>query len=360
MELRNKYLNQANFFTRSIFKLDREIHKDIVYLIQSKIDFFGKPKNIISISFDDYLKAKNISKNDTYSFVEFHEFVNEVKQVGGAFYNNINNRFISFNIVDNVQIDFENSETLKIELGRFGKIFFFKEKLQEYIKGITPQGKPIKYCGHTQIENSGFKINGIRRKKFFEIISQFKNTGFCKISVNELKMYLGYIEILDKETLEPLKREEQLKLLFIPEDKYDFKDRCSRYSVFERDFLIPAINSINKDISKDINNLKISKKKKTGRKITHLEFTFNALGKGLSEEETICLKHFQDCDLDKTQILFLLKRIGYKAMYGRWMENVERKIIQGEREAKYYERKTHKEIINIAGYLYSVLFPELQ
>ena len=359
MELRNKYLNQANFFTRSIFKLDREIHKDIVYLIQSKIDFFGKPQNIISISFDDYLKAKNISKNDTYSFVEFHEFVDEIKQVGGAFYNNINNRFISFNIVDNVQIDFENSETLKIELGRFGKIFFFKEKLQQYIEEITPQGNPFKNGGYTQIENSGFKINGKRRKKFFEIISQFKNTGFCKISVNELKMYLGYIELLDKTTQEPLKREVQLKLMFIPEDKYDFKDSCPRYSVFERDFLTPAINSINKDISKDINNLSISKKKKTGRKITHLEFTFNALGKDLSEEEIKCLKLFQSCDLDKDQIIFLLKRIGYKEMYGRWMKNVERKILEGDGVAKYYERKSHKEIKNIAGYLYSVLFPEL-
>ena len=359
MELRNKYLNQANFFTRSLFKLDREIHKDIVYLIQSKIDFFGDPKDIISISFDDYLKAKNIKKNDTYSFAEFHEFTNEIKQVGGAFYNNINNCFISFNIVDNVQIDSENSETLKIELGKFGKIFFFKGKLQQYINEISPQGKILKNCGYTQIENSGFKINGIRRKKFFEIISQFKNTGFCKISVNELKMYLGYIEILDKATLESLKREEQLKLLFIPEDKYDFKDRCSRYSVFERDFLIPAIKSINNDISKDINNLKISKKNKTGRRITHLEFTFNALGKDLSEEEIKCLELFQSCGLDKTQIIYLIKRIGYKEMYGRWMKNIERKILEGDNVAKYYQRKSHKEITNIAGYLYSVLFTEL-
>lgn len=359
MELGNKYLNQANFFTRSIFKLDREIHKDIVYLIQSKIDFFGEPKDIISISFDDYLKAKNIIKNDTYSFAEFHEFANEIKQVGGAFYNNINHCFISFNIVDNVQIDSENSETLKIELGRFGKIFFFKEKLQQYIMEITPQDMPLKYCGYTQIENSGFRINGLRRKKFFEIISQFKNTGFCKISVNELKMYLGYIELLDKTTQTPLKREEQLKILFIPEDKYDIKDSCPRYSVFERDFLLPAIKSINKDISKDINNLKISKKNKTGRRITHLEFTFNALGKDLSEEEIECLEHFQSCDLDKTQIIFLLKRIGYKEMYGRWMKNVEKKVLEGGGEAKYYARKSHKEIKNIAGYLYSVLFPEL-
>ena len=224
--------------------MDRDIHKDILYLILNKIDFFGTPKDNISISFSDYLEAKNISKNDTYSFSEFHKFADEIKKVGGAFYNSINNSFISFNIVDNVQIDSENSETLKIELGRFGKIFFFKENLLKYIKEITPKGKPLKYVGHTQIENSTFKITGVRRKKFFEIISQFKNTGFCKISFKELKMYLGYIELVDKSTQEPLKQEEQLKFIFIPQDKFDFRDKCPRYSYFERDFYFQQLNQL--------------------------------------------------------------------------------------------------------------------
>ncbi|MDE1206032.1 MULTISPECIES: replication initiation protein [Tenacibaculum] len=360
MELRNKYLNQANFFTRSVFKLDKEIHKDIVYLIQSKIDFFGTPKDNISISFNDYLEAKSISKNDTYSFSEFHKFADEIKKVGGAFYNNINNSFISFNIVDNVQVDSENSETLKIELGKFGKIFFFKENLVNYIKDITPKGKRLKYIGHTQIENSSFRIKGIRRKKFFEIISQFKNTGFCKISFKELKMYLGYIELVDKSTLKPLKEQDQLKFIFISQDKFEFKDNCPRYSHFERDFLRPAINSINGDISNDINNLKISKKTKTGRKITHLEFRFNALGKDLTDDELKCLEFFIECNLDKEQVIFLIKRIGYQEMYGRWMRNVDRKVYDNDKLAKFYERKSQKEIKNISGYLYQVLFPELK
>ena len=360
MELRNKYLNQANFFTRSLFKLDREIHKDIVYLIQSKIDFFGLSKNTISISFNDYLNAKNISKNDTYSFNEFHKFAEEIKNVGGAFYNKVNNSFISFNIVDNVQIDSENSETLKIELGKFGKIFFFRENLLKYIKDITPKGKPLKYIGHTQIENSSFKIGGIRRKKFFEIISQFKNTGFCKIPVKELKMYLGYIELINKSTQRPLKREDQLKYIFIPQDEFEFKDTYPRYSHFERDFLKPAIISINKDISKDINNLRISKKIKTGKSITHLEFMFNALGKDLTEEENKCLKLFLALNLDKQQIVFLIKRIGCKEMSKRWMQQVERKVFEGDQTPKYYERNSKKEIKNISGYLYSILFPELK
>lgn len=360
MDLRNKYINQANFFTRSVFSANRDIHKDILYLIQSKIDFFGSPKNNISISFTDYLEAKNISKNDTYSFSEFYKFADEIKQVGGAFYNSINNSFISFNIVDNVQIDSENSETLKIELGKFGKIFFFKKNLLKYIEDVTPKGKQLRYIGHTQIESSTFKIIGARRKKFFEIISQFKNTGFCKISFKELKMYLGYIELVDKLTQEPIKKEDQLKFMFISQDKFDFKDSCSRYSYFERDFLLPAIKSINRDISKDINNLRISRKTKTGKRITHLEFKFNALGKDLNKDEKECLKFFEAHKLEREQIIFLLRRIGYKEMYGRWMRNVEKRVYEKDKIAKFYERESKKEILNISGYLYSILFPELK
>lgn len=360
MELGNKYFNQANFFTRSVFNLERDIHKDILYLIQSKIDFFGATKDIINISFNDYLTAKNVCKNNTYSFEEFCKIADEVKSIGGAFYNKINSSFVSFNIIDNIQIDLENSESLKIELAKFGKIFFYKKNLEAYIKEITPAGKPLKYTGHTQIENSTLKFRGLRRKKFFELISQFKNTGYFKIRLIELKMYLGYIQIIDSSTKEPLSMENQMKFIFIPNNKFEFLDKYPIYSRFENDFLKGAIENINSDSSKDINNLVISRKIKTGRKITHLEFKFNALGKDLTEEEITCLNMFLDLKLDKQQVLYLLKRIGYKEMYGRWMKNIERKVLNNSTDAKFYDRRTNKEIHNIPGYLYKSIFPELQ
>lgn len=359
MEIKNTYLNQANFFTRSLFKLDREIHKDIVYLIQSKIDFFGEVRDTIQLSFDDYLNYKNIKRNDTYSFEEFYKFVGETKSVGGAFYNKINQQFVSFNIVDNVKIDSDNPECLDIKLAEFGKIFFFKKELEKYLRTITPKGKPLKYVGHTQIENTVVNLKGARRKKFFEIISQFKTTGFCKISFRELKMYLGYIEIIDKKTRKPINHSEQLKMIFLPEDKYEFIDSCPRYSIFERDFLKPAIKSINLDNNKDINNLMISKKLKTGRSITHLEFTFNALGKELTSDEKQCLGFFKEFGLGNEQIIYLLKRIGFKEMYGRYMKSVDRQVLD-DRSVIFIERKNGKKIEKIAGYFYTVLFPELK
>jgi len=364
-ELFNKkeYLIQSNFFTRSVFNLEKDIHKDIVYLIQSKIDYFGEPKDSIKISFNDYLNYKSIKKNDTYSFKEFSAFAKEIINIGGAFYNKINNRFISFNIVDNVQIDVDNAESLNINLAKFAKIFFYRDELNNYIKSITPQGNKLKYAGHTQIESSVFTIKGIRRKKFFEIISQFKNTGYCKISFQELKMYLGYIEIIDKNSQKILSKDEQLKLVFIPQNDYELKDSCPRFSVFERDFLVKAIDNINNDSSKDINNLKIAKKIKSGRSITHIEFTFNALGKDLTDEEQKAVALFTDYGLDFQQIVYLLRRIGFKEMYGRIMKHVK---IQNDDNGKkqFFIRKENSEvgqrIENLSGYFYKVLYPELQ
>lgn len=360
MEIESKYLTQSNFFTRSVLRLSREIQKDIIYLIQDKTDFYGDVKDSITISFNDYLNYKGIIKNNAYSFKEFKSFTDDIKSMGGAFYNNVNSRFVSFNLIDNVQIDESNAESLIIDLAKFGKIFFFKKALEDYITEVTPQGKLIKYTGHTTIDNkAAFNLKGKQRKKFFEIISQFKSKGFCKISFKELKMYLGYVEFLDKETQKPIERNEQLKLLFIPSDKYEMIDTCPRYSIFERDFLKPAIDAINKDGGKDINNLKISNKIKTGRSITHLEFTFNALGANLNQDEINCLEFFTGLGLDEEQVKYLLKRVGYKEMYGRYMHNVEPKIIGEEKTPKYYERNSGKEIKNLAGYFYKVLFKEL-
>ncbi|MDO6818935.1 MULTISPECIES: replication initiation protein [unclassified Zobellia] len=359
MELRNKQLNQANFFTRSLFKLDKEIHKDIVYLIQSKIDFFGKPKSVIKISLNDYIDAKNTSKNDTYSFSEFYKFTNEVKNVGGAFYNKIERSFIAFNIVDNVQVDPDSPDTLKIELARFGKIFFYKEKLIQYINEITPVGKVQKQNGFTQIENSVFKIRGARRKKFYEILSQFKNTGFCIIAVIELKMILGYIEIIDKELKTTLTPEDQLKLIFIPEKNYEFKDKQPKFSYFERDFLKPAIQWINSEKCKDIKELRINRKFKKGRRISHIEFRFKPLKHELNKEELSCLEFFKGLGLDETQVIYLINRIGSGEMKKRWMENIQRSTFGQNQTAKYYDKVKQSEIKNISGFLYKNLFKEL-
>ena len=361
MKIETKYLTQSNFFTRSVLRLSREIQKDIIYLIQDKTDFYGDIKSSITITFDDYLNYKGIAKNDTYSFKEFTSFTDDIKSMGGAFYNNVNSRFVSFNLIDNVQVDENDAESLIIDLAKFGKVFFFKKALEGYIQEVTPKGKLPKYTGHTTIDNkAAFNLKGMQRKKFFEIISQFKSKGFCKISFKELKMYLGYIEFVDIKTQKPIERNEQLKLLFIPSDKYEMIDNCPRYSIFERDFLKPSIEAINKDGGKDINNLKISKKIKTGRSITHLEFTFNALGAELTNDELECLKFFIDIGLDEEQVKYLLKRVGYKEMYGRYMHNVETKIVGEDKTPSYYERKNGKKIKNLSGFFYKVLFKELQ
>lgn len=46
-------LLQSNYFTQSIFKLNKEIHKDIIYLLQYKINFVGKVQDEVIISLND-------------------------------------------------------------------------------------------------------------------------------------------------------------------------------------------------------------------------------------------------------------------------------------------------------------------
>ncbi|WP_064967617.1 replication initiation protein [Tenacibaculum ovolyticum] len=364
MSKNNKYLIQSNFFTGSFFNLEKDIHKDVIYLIQQEIDFFGAPRDVVTLNFKDYLKSKNIQRSDTYPFAKFQDSVNEIKSIGGAFRNKINNTFVSFNLIDNVQINVDDAESLNIHLAKFGKIFFFKSCLEEYITGLNPVSKISSYSGHTKIENSIIKIRGFRRKKFFELISQFKSTGFFKISLAELKFSLGFIQIINKESKEPIKNAaEQFSFMFSPDDdKYELLEIAKRYSVFERDFLIPAIKAINTDLSKDINNLMIAEKLKTGRKISHLVFKFNSLKKVYTREENQTLDTFKKLGLDETQILFLLKRIGYMEMYKRYNQLIEKRVDNPEssKEAKYYNKNNpDQEIKNMGGFMYRVVFPEL-
>lgn len=364
MNHKKRYLVQSNFFTKSLFNLEKDIHKNIVYLIQTKIDYFGAPRDIITINYDDYLKARGISNKDTYSFSKFQDNVMELKNIGGAFRNKINNSFVSFNIIDNVQINPEDAQSLNIQLAKFGKIFFFKDCLEEYIREVSPLGQIRRYSGHTKIEDSVINLKGFRRKKFFELVSQFKSTGYFKIALLELKMVLGFVQIIDKNTKEPIEEiEKQLSFIFSPDEtNYTIIDKGSRYSIFERDFLVPAIKAINSDKNKDINNLKIRNKLKTGRKITHLEFTFNSLKKEYTEEEQIALNTFVKLGLDETQVQFLLKRIGYMEMYGRYNKYIK-KDVDYDKNQVYYNRLSDdqkQKIENMSGFLYKVVFPELR
>lgn len=364
MENDNKYLVQSNLFTKSLYNLEKEIHKNIIYIIQKQINYHDEPRNIITINYEDFLKAKGVQSRNTYNFRTFQENVEELKSIGGAFRNKITKSFVSFNIIDHVEINPDSPESLNIHLAKFGKVFFYKRSLEEYVRENNTLGKIKSYLGYTQIENSVIKLKGFKRKKFFELVSQYKSTGYFKISLLELKMLLGYITIVDKNTNKPLNdAQQQLEFLLFPDQNYQIDDKAKVYSVFERDFLKPAIEAINKDISKDINNLKISNKLKTGRKISHLEFTFNALKKNYTKEEIEALKTFEALGLDKMQIEYLLKRIGYMEMYGRLQKNI--KISVDENQKKIYINRLSEDfknnrIKNIAGFLYSIVFPELR
>ncbi len=358
--MKNKYLAQSNQFTESFFPYKKEIHKDCIYLIQNNIDFYGEVKEDVIVSIDDYCNFKGIKKKDTYTNDEFFKFFEELTEVSGGFINRLDNTIVKFNLIQDAKIDSENSSLIKIKLTEWSKRFFFQKEMKNYIASLV-KDKKIKYTGHTLIDNNiGSDLKGLKRKIFYEILSQFKHTGYCRISVFNLKQRLGYIKLVEKDTRKEVSKEKQLKMYFVPEDKYEYVDEKPRFNDLEKDFLKPAIKAINNSLQVDINNLMIKNKVKDGRKIVSLEFTFNALGHELTQEEIETKKMFMDLGLDEGQVHDMLKRIGYQEMYGRYMKNIRRRVDHNiSDKALFFDVETGQQIKNMGGYCYSKLFPEL-
>lgn len=287
------------------------------------------------------------------------ELVKELTNVGGAFYNKLNGRLVNFNLIDNVQIHNRKKRCLKIKLAEFGKIFFYKKALTKYIKESTPPALSAKYSGHTQIDNAAVKLNGLKRKKIFELLSQFKYTGFCRISVTNFKTYLGYIEIINKSSRIPLVLGKQYELFFIPEDSFELIDHSPPTNKLIQRIVKPAIQEINALGNSEINNV-LFNSEKSGRCISNFVFTYNALGRNLMEDEDKAISFFINFGLDRGQIIYLLKIIGYKEMYGRYMKSLDRKVIPPNQEASYFAKGTNIHINNLLLFFETDIFPELK
>lgn len=224
---------------------------------------------------------------------------------------------------------------------------------------------------YTQIESSIIDLKGEKRKKFFELLSQFKSTGFYKVTIEELKTLLGFIiyHPRDEDGGEG-NTQMQLKLLFQGDgehEEYKRQEYLKSWSEFKRVFLDPAIEEFNQNPKLDISNIKYETIK-TGRKITGIHFMFQKKLdlENLNEEMQNAVKYFKNYGLGEKQILFLLQRIGYKVMFSRVNEaitfnrNYDKRDSQYYRQKIWFDNKTGNEIKNLGGFLYEKVFPELQ
>ena len=88
MKSNQNYLIQSNYFTKSILKDITEIQKDIIYYIQTVINFRdNNPPEFVVFNYNDFLKYKKVSRNNTYSPNEIIDFCEKLKEINGVFFN---------------------------------------------------------------------------------------------------------------------------------------------------------------------------------------------------------------------------------------------------------------------------------
>lgn len=360
----NNYLIQSTFFTKTVLNDISEIQKDILYFLQSKINFRQTdPTGEVVFNYKEFLAYKKVDRAMTYSPVEILNFCQRIREINGIIYNKQTQDIEFFNIIDRVKTNEADIETFTVYFGYWGKIFYYEKFAQDYA-----QQSKIQY---TQIEKNIISLNGEKRKKLFELLSMFKETGKYIVSLKELKTLLGFM-IFDNpdnsnnsnySTKE--RAEKQLKLFF--EEREPNKELLKRWAEFKRVFLDPAINEFNSNSKLDIKNIKYKVTKK-GTKIIGLIFTFEKRlqVESLSSQQKTSLLFFKEVGLSEKQVMFLFQRIGLELMHVRFNEVLTFNREFDNKESKHYHRKvwfhneTKEEIKNLAGFLYDKVFTELK
>lgn len=366
MKKENKnYLIQSNFFTESAINGISEIQKDILYFIQQEINYYdSNPPESFIFNYDKFLEVKGVRKNDFYSPSEILGFCSSLMNIGGSFYNKHIRGVTLFNIFSEVNILDVNPNEFSIKFTDWGKRFFYEKYAREYAQSLN--------IPHTQIEKNIIYLNGDKRKKFFELLSQYKSTGLYRVSLEHFKSLLGFIEYVPKNGNETVYEDGfpvQLKFLF--EEGYDTSDYekieyLKRWADFKKNFLDPAIEAFNNNPKLDISNIQYTTMR-TGRKITGLEFRFQKrmVEEELNSEQKVALQSFMDYGLNKSQILFLFQRIGYRVMWERFNNAVTFNNRYDDKDSPLYRKKiwfcneTKEQIRDLAGFLYKKVFPEL-
>ncbi len=170
MKPNSNYLIQTNFFNQTVLGDISEIQKDIIYYMQTIINFREpNPTGIVDFNYQEFLRYKKTERNLTYSPDEIAEFCKELIKLNGVIYNIQTQNIEFFNIIDKVQVNEANPENFTVHFASWGKIFFFEKYALEYA-----QQSKIQY---TQIEKNIIDLKGDKKKKLFELLSAFKETG---------------------------------------------------------------------------------------------------------------------------------------------------------------------------------------
>lgn len=356
------YLLQSNLFTQSVMRGVLEVQKDILYYLQSSINFRDiNPSERIVFNYEKFLEYKKVEKRNFYSVSQIFDLCNGLININGVFYNTSSKTTEFFNLIDSVSISDENSNEFLIRLANWGKIFFYEKYAIEYAKQSNIQ--------YTQIVRSIIDLKGSKRKKLFELLSQFKSTGVYRVPLDELKTLLGFIVYKNEHDNSKQTQQIQLKFLFEPFPvTADFEkiEYLPRWVDFKRVFLDTAIEEFNSNQNLDISHISYDAIK-SGRKITNIHFRFQKRIdlENLSEVHKTTLSNFLLYGLQQSQILFLIQRIGHENMYNRFNNELifnpffDDKNHKNYRQKQWFIKSTMEPVNNLGGFLFDKVFKEL-
>lgn len=106
----SNYLLQSNFFTQSVMRGVTEMQKDIIYYLQTLINFRDpNPEEEIIFNYNKFLEYKNVKKNSFYSVSELLEICSGLIHINGVFYNTQTKITEFFNVIDSVSVSDEDA-----------------------------------------------------------------------------------------------------------------------------------------------------------------------------------------------------------------------------------------------------------
>ncbi|WP_309882832.1 replication initiation protein [Chryseobacterium rhizosphaerae] len=367
--MNNGHLIQTNFINQTILNGVSEVQKAMIYHLQGTIDYFDESANGEAVlDYNEFIKNKGVIRNNTYTPEEIERMLESLKSTNGVIYN-INTKQIEyFNLIDKVGISPDDPEKFNITFASWGKIFFFERFAKEYAEKSK--------ISYTQLERSIISISGDKKMKFYELFSQWRNTGWFIIELEKLRVFLGFSiyenidlsEINNRFSSELFKENNNKEIELFYENRVAKHILYPRWIDLRRKFIEPAISDFESNPRLKIKNISFDLIKRQN-KVHSLKFTFNKRvdHDELTEAQKNSLRVYVDYGLNAKQVLYLFNIIGLEEMDRRIKTMIyfnprynDSKGSPYRNRNIFFDKSTDNPIENLGGFLYEIVFPELK
>lgn len=222
-------VKQHNAITEARYEMT-SLQKNIVYMLLSQLKDNNKVRTKYKIPFQNLKKIKNTRINKQEVRQAARGLISSVLTL----YDEFQKKFLTISILSSAD---------------YGEGADRDNLIVEFDSELYPFLFDIKDRFTTFILHNALKLKSKYSKRIYEMLCQFKSTGIFRISVQELKERFGLVNLQNGE-------------------ENSYKD----FSLFAAKILEVAKKEINNSTDISFNYVT----KKTGRKVTHLEFRINS------------------------------------------------------------------------------------